>query len=136
MNLFILQSINYKMSNLVIKKSKIDLTQRLRQLQAALNLTQEEIAKTGGRQRVNFAEYIREQNPKVPGADFIANLVLNTGVNANWLLTGQGEMFNPELNTVETGLPELGVVYQKLGEKERALLVEIARTFAGLGSQQ
>ncbi|MFN8446561.1 MAG: helix-turn-helix domain-containing protein [Caldilineaceae bacterium] len=32
----------------------------------------------------------------MPGADFIANLVLNTGVNANWLLTGEGDMFNAE----------------------------------------
>lgn len=108
-----------------------DIRQRLRDLQEILHLTQEEMAKTGGRTRISYAEYIREQNPRMPGADFIANLVLNTGVNANWLLTGQGDMFNAESSAVETGMQELWAVYQRLGAKERALLVEVAKVFEG-----
>jgi hypothetical protein len=54
--------------------------------------------------RISYAEYILEQNPRVPGADFIANLVVNTGVNANWLLTGQGEMFSGEVRTFDAQL--------------------------------
>jgi transcriptional regulator with XRE-family HTH domain len=107
---------------------------QLKELQALLDVTQEEMARLGGRKRVSYAEYVRDRDPKMPGADFIANLVLNTGVNANWLLTGQGEMFNAESSAVDGGMQELWVVYQKLSEKERSLLVEIARTFAGLGS--
>jgi len=110
-----------------------DIRQRLRDLQEALRLTQEEMAKTGGRTRISYAEYIREQNPRMPGADFIANLVLNTGVNANWLLTGQGDMFNAESSAVETGMQEVWAVYQRLGDKERVLLLEVARAFAGTG---
>jgi hypothetical protein len=56
---------------------------------------------------------------------------LNTGVNANWLLTGQGDMFNTESNAVEPGMQEIWAIYQRLGDKERALLLEIARAFAG-----
>ena len=112
-----------------------DIRQRLRDLQEALRLTQEEMAKTGGRTRISYAEYIREQNPRMPGADFIANLVLNTGVNANWLLAGQGEMFNTESSAVETDMQALWAVYQRLGEKERALLLEVARTFDGAGAR-
>ncbi|CAN5384552.1 hypothetical protein BH10CHL1_BH10CHL1_45190 [soil metagenome] len=106
---------------------------RLRELQDTLNLTQEEMARLGGRKRVSYAEYVRENAPRMPGADFIANLVLNTGVSANWLLTGQGEMFNPESSAIEMGMQELWAAYQKLGEKERALLLEVAKVFAGSG---
>ena len=106
---------------------------RLRALQDTLSLTQEEMARLGGRKRVSYAEYVRESAPKMPGADFIANLVLNTGVNANWLLTGQGEMFNPESSAVEPGMQALWAVYQHLGEKERALLLEVARAFVSSG---
>jgi hypothetical protein len=110
-----------------------DIRQRLRDLQEVLHLTQEEMAKAGSRTRISYAEYIREQNPRMPGADFIANLVLNTGVNANWLLTGQGDMFNAASSAVEPGMQEVWAVYQRLGEKERALLLEVARAFAGTG---
>jgi hypothetical protein len=55
--------------------------------------------------------------------------VQNTGVNANWLLTGQGEMFNAESSAVEPGMQEVWAVYQRLGNKERALLLEVARVF-------
>ncbi|MEZ4861228.1 MAG: hypothetical protein R3C14_07975 [Caldilineaceae bacterium] len=93
------------------------------------------MARSGGRKRVSYAEYVRANAPKMPGADFIANLVLNTGVNANWLLTGQGEMFNTESNAVEPGMQEVWATYQRLGEKERALLLEVARAFVGTGLQ-
>lgn len=111
------------------------ISHRLRELQGTLTLTQEEMAQVGGRKRITYAEYVREQNPKMPGADFIANLVLNTGVNANWLLTGQGEMFSPESNAVEPGMQALWAAYQKLGESERALLVAVAKVFVGSGSR-
>jgi|GEM_PF-3487553 len=55
-------------------------------------------------------------------------------INANWLLTGQGEMFSPESSAVGTGMQALWAAYQQLGEKERALLVEVAKAFAGSGS--
>lgn len=105
--------------------------QRLKLLQDTLAVTQEEMARLGGRKRVSYAEYVREHAPKMPGADFIANLILNTGVNANWLLTGEGEMFNPASSAVEPGMQALWAVYQQLGEKERALLLEVAKAFAG-----
>ncbi|MFN8491879.1 MAG: hypothetical protein U0350_30035 [Caldilineaceae bacterium] len=54
------------------------------------------------------------------------------GLAANWLLTGQGEMFNPASSAVEPGLQALWAVYQQLGEKERALLLGVARAFAGV----
>lgn len=103
--------------------------QHLKLLQETLGITQEEMARLGGRKRVSYAEYVREHDPKMPGADFIANLVLNTGVNANWLLTGQGDMFTAESSAVDTGMQEVWAVYQRLGEKERSLLLEVAQAF-------
>lgn len=122
---------NSKSQEEILKNIQNDIRLRLRKLQDTLNLTQEEIAKLGSRKRITYAEYIREQNPVTPGADFIANLILNTGVNANWLLTGEGEMFNPASSAVEPGMQALWAVYQQLGEKERALLLEVAKAFAG-----
>jgi transcriptional regulator with XRE-family HTH domain len=52
------------MSNLILNdKQNNNIRYRLKALQDALNLTQEEIAKLGGRKRITYAEYIREQNP-------------------------------------------------------------------------
>lgn len=34
-------------------------------------------------------------------------------------------------SAVETGMQALSAVYQRLGEKERALLLEVAKTFDG-----
>jgi hypothetical protein len=104
--------------------------QRLKELQDILSLTQEEMARLGGRTRISYAEYIREQNPRVPGADFIGNLVVNTGVNANWLLTGQGEMFSDESKTFDAQIHALLAAYQKLPDSKKLLLVELASALA------
>ena len=104
---------------------------RLKELQDFLNLTQEEMAKAGGRKRITYAEYIRENNPSTPGADFIGNLVLNTGVNANWLLTGQGEMFMAVAEASDLLTNELLLVYPKLSDRQKALLVELGKALAG-----
>lgn len=44
-------------------------------------------------------------------------------------------MFNAESSAVETGMQELWAVYQRLDDKERALLLDVAKVFAGAGSQ-
>jgi hypothetical protein len=54
---------------------------------------------------------------------------VNTGINANWLLTGQGAMFNAPAENIATEMQELWTIYQRLGAKERDLLVEVARVF-------
>lgn len=117
------------MQNNIQQVLQKNIRQRLRDLQESLKLTQEEMAKLGGRTRISYAEYIREHEPRMPSGDFIANLVLNTSVNANWLLTGQGTMFNIESDGIATEAQELLAVYGRLGKKEQALLVEVAKAF-------
>jgi transcriptional regulator with XRE-family HTH domain len=121
------------MQNSVKQIIQNGIRQRLRELQDSLGLTQEEMARIGGRTRISYAEYIREQNPRVPGADFIGNLVVNTGVNANWLLTGQGEMFNIESRSFSELTREWLLVYQKLPDAHKALLLELAKALAEAG---
>jgi hypothetical protein len=104
-----------------------DIRHRLRELQDILSLTQEEMARLGGRTRISYAEYIREHNPRVPGADFVGNLVVNTGVNANWLLTGQGEMFSGESQTFDAQLHALLAAYQKLPDNQKTLILQLAQ---------
>lgn len=72
------------------------LGKRLRQLQEFLGWSHDEMAKAGGRSRITYAEYIRGKKPRIPGADFIANLIRNTDCSARWLLLGEGEMFISE----------------------------------------
>ena len=43
-------------------------------------------------------------------------------------------MFNATSSAVEPGMQEVWAVYQRLGDKERALLLEVARAFAGMES--
>jgi len=40
-------------------------------------------------------------------------------------------MFNTASSAVETGMQELWALCQRLGDQERALLLEVARTFVG-----
>lgn len=108
--------------------------QRLRILQDTLHLTQKDLSKTGGRTRISYAEYIRENNPSTPGADFIGNLVENRGVNANWLLTGQGEMFKSEVPAVEAG--EWLELYNKVPKEKRVLLLALAKALAEAGKNR
>jgi transcriptional regulator with XRE-family HTH domain len=115
------------MQNNIKQVVQNDIRQRLRELQDILSLTQEEMARRGGRTRISYAEYIREQNPRVPGADFVGNLAVNTGVNANWLLTGQGEMFSGEASAFSAEAQEWLALYHKLAEDKRALLLALAR---------
>jgi len=44
-------------------------------------------------------------------------------------------MFNAASGAVEPRMQEVWAVYQRLGDKERALLLEVARAFAGTGLQ-
>lgn len=53
-----------------------------------------------------FAKAIRRKT--IPRSDFIYKLVVNAGVNANWLLTGEGEPYlkdAPKPFCIATGSP-------------------------------
>lgn len=65
------------------------LAERLKQARAYLGLTQDEMADALGAKKRGYQE--NESGNTTPRSDVIAGFV-TLGINANWLLTGQGEM--------------------------------------------
>ena len=80
-------------NNLIYKKiimaPGILLGQRLKEVRAVLGLKQVEICSISGIPLSTYRKY--EIELALPGAEAIAGLI-RAGINANWLLTGQGSM--------------------------------------------
>lgn len=68
--------------------------ERLKAARAALGLSQKDIAAQSGVSTRGYQGY--EDGRSVPGGEAIAGLV-RLGINANWLLTGEGPMLLAEL---------------------------------------
>lgn len=66
-----------------------DLTARLKSARAALGLTQVQMAEQSGVSARGYQGY--EDGRSVPGGAVVACMV-RLGINANWLLTGEGDM--------------------------------------------
>lgn len=63
--------------------------ERLKAVRARLEYTQKGIAQAAGSKLRSWQDY--EKGLKVPGSQVIAGLV-GLGINANWVLTGEGPM--------------------------------------------
>lgn len=63
---------------------------RLRELRKVTGLTGARIAQRGGITKQTFSGYLH--TGRVPSAGVLANWVFQLGINANWLLTGEGPM--------------------------------------------
>lgn len=72
----------------------MDLGTRLKAARAALKLKQEDVVTISGIPMSTYRKY--EGGGSAPGADAIAGLI-RTGINANWLLTGEGPMLLADL---------------------------------------
>jgi transcriptional regulator with XRE-family HTH domain len=68
--------------------------ERLKILRLVLNFTQKDMAHFGEVDQTTYSRY--ERNIVSPTISFIINLVKKLGMNANWLLIGEGEMFLSE----------------------------------------
>jgi transcriptional regulator with XRE-family HTH domain len=68
---------------------------RLREIRKATGLTGGKIALCGGVTKQTFSGYLH--TGRLPSANVLANWVTKLGLNANWLLTGQGPMFLEQL---------------------------------------
>jgi len=65
--------------------------ERLLEIRKATGLTGGKIALCGGVTKQTFSGYLH--TGRLPSANVLANWVSKLGINANWLLTGQGPMF-------------------------------------------
>lgn len=97
---------------------------RIKKAREALKLSQPEASSASGIPVGTLRKY--EQGPSKPGADAIEGLV-RLGINANWLLTGEGPMLLaqlrpatpainvPALSAIIRGLIEAGAPAEKVG---------------------
>lgn len=72
----------------------MDIPERLKAARGAIGLKQDEMAAQSGVSYSVFQKY--EMGRSVPGGDAIAGFV-RLGINANWLLTGDGPMLLKDL---------------------------------------
>ena len=66
--------------------------ERLRLLSASLKIEHQVLARAGGVSKATFSNYIHGE--KFPRMETIASWIAKYNVNANWLIAGQGTMFN------------------------------------------
>lgn len=96
-----------------------------------MKVTQDELCARSGIPLATYKKY--EGDDRSPGADAIAGLI-HAGINANWLLTGEGPMLmadlahqgGDELEAARAEVAELHARMDKLME-ERAPRVEVMR---------
>lgn len=73
----------------VVDNQKIAIGGRLKEARAALRLTQKELCSQAEMPLPSLRDY--ELCKRIPGGEAMAGLV-RAGINANWLLTGEGPM--------------------------------------------
>jgi len=117
----------------------MDIKDRVRDARSSLKLSQEALAIETGSQRTTVAGY--ENGISLPKAEFLRELSIKYGINPNWILTGEGEMYlqkgNKAIESLNgTGLRQLPV-YSEADLPEGAFVVPVLdqHLCAGSGSQ-
>lgn len=87
-----------------------DVGERLRAAREAMNLTREQFAERIGMKLPSIRDY--ELGNRIPGGSAIAQFTRG-GINANWLLTGEGDMLLPPASHREMAAAFFGEVPQK-----------------------
>ena len=87
--------------------------ERIKTLRSKLNLSVAKLADKIGIPARTITGY--ERGERMPSIEFLANLSTILNVNANWFLTGKGEMLNP---------PEFEQVQNDLAQEVRRILKE------------
>ncbi|THF63740.1 helix-turn-helix transcriptional regulator [Pseudothauera nasutitermitis] len=96
----------------------MSLPERLKAVRAALGLTQKEFAAQSGVSPRGYQGY--EDGRSVPGGEAIEGLV-RAGVNANWLLTGEGPMLRSELEEAAVWRARAGQLQADLDAAAQAI---------------
>ncbi len=84
----------------------MNIPERIKSARAALTLKQEEVVSISGIPLSTYRKY--EGGTSEPGAQAIAGLV-RAGINANWLLTGEGPMLLKDLTPPVPSAPPINV---------------------------
>jgi transcriptional regulator with XRE-family HTH domain len=78
---------------------KMGVGARIRRARGVLGLTQKDLCEATGMPLPSLKNY--EASQRIPGGEAIAAL-MHAGINANWLLTGEGPMLIEDLAGAET----------------------------------
>lgn len=79
--------------------------QRLKKARLSLGLTQKALAELSSIPLPSYKDY--EAGNRIPGGDAIGSLI-ESGINANWLLTGEGEpLLSPKQQSSLTSMPSV-----------------------------
>ena len=89
---------------LVVDNQKMAVGARLKAARAALGLTQKELCALIEKPLPSLRDY--ELGKSIPGGEAVAGLI-RAGINANWLLTGEGPMLLAELARKEAQSPRI-----------------------------
>ena len=123
----------------------IDIAKRIRSLRERLDMSQRAFAEMiGGLPPTTISKY--EQGLIKPSAEILSKLG-NKGVNINWLLTGEGLMFETQDNTPSSGEPvddetrmamdvflndaqaqKVALMFSKLDAQERRNILQLAES--------
>jgi len=95
----------------------MEIADRLKAARGALGLKQVEMGTKSGCSPSTYQKY--EQGSSVPGGEAIAGFV-RLGINANWLLTGEGPMLLADLTPKPAPAP-------KINAEALAVMLEAAR---------
>lgn len=92
---------------------------RLARLAQVLGVEQRELAKQGGITQETFAKY--RSGAAFPRFEALLRWTKELGLNANWLLMGEGPMFMKDFVTAQTSPPLLDPITQRILTLERVL---------------
>lgn len=119
---------------MAVAERHLAVSERLKAARAVLKLTQAEAALKFEMPIGSLRKY--ESGPSIPGGEAIAGIV-KAGINANWLLTGEGPMLMAELRAIQEHrnllahgrVAEAGRPYGVTAEVDSLLLQQVADVF-------
>ena len=115
-------------SHFVHESANMHLAAQLKAARAALGLKQDEMAAQSG---VSYSVYQKyEMGRSVPGGEAIAGFV-RLGINANWLLTGEGPMLLKDLAPERVAVAE--PLQVKINTKALGAAIDAMRKLAEPG---
>ena len=93
---------------------------RLKQARQLKELSQEDFGKILGLTKQSIS---RVENDKTfVSKEILCNMIVNFNLNINYLLTGKGQMFLPELEESATSKSEIALEFEKI-LKEKGLIL-------------
>jgi len=108
--------------------------ERLRQIRKATGLTGARIAMQGSITKQTFSGYLH--TGRLPSAAVLANWVFRLGINANWLLTGEGPIMLDQTEAIapDPVVQRVAVVVSSMreaGAEERNILLSVRAMLEG-----